>query len=91
MTVDDRKSSVVKTIVFEDHGQDFLEWDIDAAGKVVAVRPPFEFQVLAWVDRRVVNPEVRPGELVEVVVDELAYLEDIEQTMPIKFPVKEVR
>lgn len=27
------------TIHFEDHGQDFLEWDVDATGTVVGCRP----------------------------------------------------
>lgn len=27
------------TIHFEDHGQDFLEWDVDATGAVVICRP----------------------------------------------------
>lgn len=31
------------TVHFEDHGQDFLEWDIDAKGVVVACRPCQEF------------------------------------------------
>ncbi len=29
----------MKTIYFEDHGQDFLEWDIDDEGFVVDCRP----------------------------------------------------
>ncbi|MEW6648184.1 MAG: hypothetical protein AB1450_13375 [Pseudomonadota bacterium] len=36
----------IKTIEFEDGGQDFLEWDIDETGKVVACRP---FQGFVWV------------------------------------------
>ena len=34
------------TIHFEDHGQDFLEWDVDANGTVIDCRP---FQAAVWV------------------------------------------
>jgi hypothetical protein len=34
-----------RTLTFEDHGQDFLEWDIDENGKVVECRP---FQGWVW-------------------------------------------
>lgn len=42
----------MKTIVFEDHGQDFLEWDIDGKGIVVGCRP---FQGSIWCGIRVLN------------------------------------
>lgn len=32
-------AAVGYTIHFEDHGQDFLEWDVDVTGKVVGCRP----------------------------------------------------
>ena len=80
----------VKTIIFEDHGQDFLEWDIDAEGIVVETRPPLEFQTRVWVNRKVVNPDVKRGDLVIIVLDELAYLEDVDRETPIKFPVLSV-
>jgi len=35
----------MRTLVFEDNGQDFLEWDIDDKGVVVASRP---FQNSVW-------------------------------------------
>lgn len=35
----------LRTIRFEDNGQDFLEWDIDRAGKVIGCRP---FQSATW-------------------------------------------
>lgn len=35
---------------FEDRGQDFLEWDLDADGLVVDCRP---FQASAWIGVRV--------------------------------------
>jgi len=80
------EAAAVKTIIFEDHQQDFLEWDIDAGGMVVACRP---FQGAVWCGRRVVNPDVEPGEQVFVTVDELAYME-IDHTMPVKYPVAAV-
>lgn len=45
-------ASVMVTITFEDHGQDFLEWDLDTAGKVIECRP---FQAGIWCGRHVVN------------------------------------
>ncbi len=41
-----------KTIYFEDDGQDFLEWDLDAHGVVIACRP---LQEWAWKGGRVVG------------------------------------
>jgi hypothetical protein len=46
------------TVHFEDHGQDFLEWDIDAKGVVVASRP---CQAWAWVGCTLVG-EAKVGE-----------------------------
>lgn len=40
------------TIRFEDHGQDFLEWDIDSKGIVVDSRP---FQAFVWCGGKVTN------------------------------------
>ena len=42
----------MKTIRFKDEGQDFLEWDVDGSGKVVACRPS---QGWLWVGTLVVN------------------------------------
>lgn len=42
----------MKTITFEDQGQDFLEWDIDDKGVVVGCRP---FQGSIWCGLRVLN------------------------------------
>ncbi len=42
------------TVYFEDHGQDFLEWDIKD-GKVVACRP---FQAGVWVGTVVHNKRI---------------------------------
>lgn len=45
-------AKVAATITFEDHGQDFLEWDLDAEGTVIDSRP---FQAFTWCGRQVVN------------------------------------
>jgi hypothetical protein len=45
------------TVHFEDHGQDFLQWDIDAHGVVVASRP---FQADQWCGSVLVGDAV-PG------------------------------
>ena len=45
------------TVFFEDHGQDFLEWDVDARRRVTASRPA---QNKAWVGQRLVALP-RPG------------------------------
>lgn len=45
-------AKVATTVTFEDHGQDFLEWDLDAMGKIIECRP---FQAGIWCGRYVVN------------------------------------
>lgn len=53
------KAKAVKTIHFTDHGQDFLEWDIDAKGKVIASRP---FQEWVWAGCVITNvKDLRKG------------------------------
>lgn len=62
-----RLSKVVTTIRFEDHGQDFLEWDLDANGKVIECRPG---QAGIWCSRHVVNHKsLRKG--VYVILDNM--------------------
>lgn len=51
------------TIHFEDHGQDFLEWDIDAHGVVTDCRPT---QAWCWKGNVLVNDAV-PGGIVAYV------------------------
>ncbi len=46
---------MITTIEFEDKGQDFLEWDIDENGKVIACRP---FQEWVWVGVTLLNDPV---------------------------------
>jgi hypothetical protein len=50
------------TVFFVDEGQDFLEWDIDPQGKVVACRP---FQSEIWVGTIVHNKDIKPGDLLD--------------------------
>jgi hypothetical protein len=42
----------IRTITFEDHGQDFLKWDIDEKGNVIDCRP---FQAWIWCNKIVTN------------------------------------
>ena len=51
------------TIVFEDHGQDFLEWDV-RNGVVVACRP---FQEWAWKGTRVDMTKAAEGRLLPII------------------------
>lgn len=63
-----RLAKVATTIRFEDHGQDFLEWDLDASGKVIECRP---CQGWVWCKRTVVNHgSLRKG--VYVILDDFA-------------------
>jgi hypothetical protein len=49
----------VRTIHFVDHGQDFLEWDLNDEGIVIAVRPAQEW---AYKGYKVYEPEkLAPG------------------------------
>jgi len=50
------------TVYFEDHGQDFLEWDIED-GKVVGCRP---FQGWLWKGKQVHNTSIQPGDFLVI-------------------------
>jgi len=50
------------TVHFEDHGQDFLEWDIEA-GVVVDCRP---FQGWFWNGTKVHSTDIQPGLLLDI-------------------------
>lgn len=68
------------TIHFEDHGQDFLEWDVDAHGVVTAARP---FQSSVWSGSVLIN-DAQPGGIV-------AYLsKHTGQRHTIRYPVAKV-
>ncbi|MBX3660708.1 MAG: hypothetical protein KF740_19915 [Ramlibacter sp.] len=58
-------SEAAQTIKFTDHFQDFLEWDLDAKGKVIECRP---FQSQVWLGIHVVNhATLRKGSIVQFV------------------------
>lgn len=58
----DDPGQAVYTIHFEDHGQDFLEWDVDGAGLVVGSRP---YQAGIWCGCKVIGTP-HPGKLVVI-------------------------
>lgn len=55
----------ITTIKFEDHGQDFLEWDIDPDGNIIDCRP---FQGSVWCKCRVQNDpeEIEVGDAIDI-------------------------
>ena len=60
----------MKTIRFRDDGQDFLEWDIDSTGKILACRP---FQGFVWCGARVVNHRtLKPGQHARIRISSIA-------------------
>ena len=50
------------TVYLEDHGQDFLEWDIED-GVVVGCRP---FHWWMWKGTKVHNTDIRPGDVLVI-------------------------
>ncbi len=52
----------MQTIFLEDHGQDFLEWDIED-GTVVGCRP---FQSWLWNGTKVHNATIQPGDTLKI-------------------------
>ena len=46
------------TVLFEDDGQDFLEWDINDKGEVVDCRPS---QGDIWIGTKVHNKDIQSG------------------------------
>lgn len=53
-----------QTVCLEDHGQDFLEWDVDN-GVVVDCRP---FQGWVWNGTQVHNNPIRKGDILQITV-----------------------
>ncbi len=72
------------TIELEDHGQDFLEWDIDDTGKVVDCRP---FQADVWKGTIVHNRDIRPGDILFIVTP----IGKRKKLLTLNYPVKSVR
>lgn len=67
------------TVHFEDHGQDFLEWDIKD-GVVVGCRP---FQGWLWIGTKVHNDHIFPGNILEITGKDGLCL-------PLRYPVEKV-
>ena len=67
------------TVFLEDHGQDFLEWDIED-GVVVACRP---FQDWLWNGTKVHNTHIFPGNILEITTKE-------GKNLSILYPVEKV-
>ncbi len=68
------------TVVLEDHGQDFLEFDIQGR-KIVATRP---FQGAVWNGRHVINKSI-------VVGDRVILSTGDNTARAVNYPVVEVR
>lgn len=70
-------------IEFEDHGQDFLTWEIDQSGKIVDSKP---FQAGIWCKYHVayVN-ELKVGGFVDIYKKD-----DDEGTIMIKYPIASI-
>lgn len=73
---------VFMTIHFVDHGQDFLEWDLNGEGRVIACRPALEW---AYKGAKVFEPEkLQPGHGVRFTQPA------IEGSFVVKYPVEKV-
>lgn len=74
------------TVRLEDHGQDFLEWDLDDRGHIVDCRP---FQAWLWIKYRVVSQlsELRVGDTLWTVPRDRSGV----SPFPLNYPVKRVR
>lgn len=59
---------MIRTITFEDQGQDFLEWDIDLNNKVIACRP---CQGFLWIGSQITNRVIKPGCFIRFKSDKL--------------------
>ena len=53
------------TIIFEDDGQDFLEWDVDSNGEVIECRP---FQEDVWFGTYIHDVDIQPGDYLDVTL-----------------------
>ncbi len=69
----------MRTVFLEDHGQDFLEWDIED-GVVVDCRP---FQGWLWKGTKVHNTDIKPGDILKITTTD-----GLERTL--NYPVEKV-
>jgi hypothetical protein len=70
----------MKTIHFQDHGQDFLEWNIEK-GKVVGCRP---FQASIWCGSKVHNRSLKVGDQVRITPPALR------ERMVLRYPIERI-
>jgi len=75
-----RLSTYSVTVELEDHGQDFLEFDI-AGGRIVQTRP---FQGDVWNGLRVANRALAAGDKIRLCIPGM-------KKMSLKYPVSAVR
>lgn len=76
-----RHPQVKKVICFEDHGQDFLEWGIDADGNVMTCMP---YQWWVWKNAKVMMDTLQVGK-------QLCYLNKKSRRFAsIKYPVERI-
>jgi hypothetical protein len=69
-------------ITFEDHGQDFLTWELDENKKVVDCQP---FQASTWCKSQVVNEQLAVGEYVIIETKHTA-----SGYLTIKYPIEKI-
>lgn len=72
----------ITTIIFEDHGQDFIEWDINENGEVINSRP---FQSHVWSGGTVLNEELKAGDSVIYLSPRLC------RPIEIRYPIASVK
>lgn len=69
-------------IHFEDHGQDFLWWKLDEAGKVIDCGP---FQGSIWCGKQVQDHnDLKPG-------DRLSYPDSVGHIRTIKYAIQSIK
>jgi hypothetical protein len=78
----------MKTIVLEDHGQDFLEWDVDDKGVVVGCRP---FQERIWKGTKIINKRPRSGSVLKISIRKDLRVKGSPVVTTLKYRVESVR
>ncbi len=72
---------LIKTVTFEDNGQDFLEFDLDEDGIVIDCRP---FQAFLWVNHKVINHD-------SLVANQNVILQTTNGDLTIKHKIESIR
>lgn len=70
---------MITRITFKDEGQDFLTWDINSDGQIIACKP---FQFSIWKQWNVMNKRFTVGRLI--------HLRKADATMTVKYPIEKV-